>query len=164
VSTGDSLQSATLWLGSEGNGYAVSNIVPLDPKVGKLSYREYNEILQDFEFQMAAHAAVKAGFTVERTTPKESLDHWASPNTAEALRTFSRMANKSTGSSHPLDKERWYKFIIAAHGDQHLKLGTHKLARWLFEVEGWRDEKASELVIEFEFGLSLLREYDKSGS
>ena len=159
VATDDGLESATLILWSQDGDYVVSQIVPLKVKASSLSHRQHNEILQDFELQIAAPAAVQAGFIVERTTPRESPDDWVSPKTAKALRDFSRAANKSKGSSHPLDQERWLNFLITAHSDKDSKLDTLKLARWLFEAENWNDDKASELVIEYEFGLNLLRAY-----
>ena len=158
----DGIKSATLYLCSKGDGYELAQIIPFEGS--ELSHREHNEILQDFELSVAAPAAVQAGFIVERTTPQETLDNWVSRETAQALRDFSRSATKSTGSSHPLDERRWFNFLIAAHGDKDSKLDTQKLTRWLVEAENWSDDKANELVIEYEFGLNLLREYDKRRS
>ena len=33
------------------------------------------------------------------------------------LHSFSELANKSTGSNHPNDRERWFDFIIQTYHD-----------------------------------------------
>jgi hypothetical protein len=155
----EGLAAATLTLWSRSDGYKVTNIVPLE--IGQLGYTKYNAILQDFEQQIATPAADQVGFQVKTTAARQSIDDWLSPKAAHALWLFSSAANKSTGSSHPLDRERWLQFLIEAHkSDGRLDTGT--LARWLTEVEGWDDDHANELAIEYEFGLDLLRKYDLS--
>jgi hypothetical protein len=154
----DGLAGATLTLWSQPDGYKVTNIVPLE--LGRLGYTRYNAILQDFEQQLAGPAAQQVGFRVKMTAARESIEDWLSPKAAQALWRFSRAANKSTGSSHPLDRERWFLFLIEAHAANG-PLDTDTLARWLVEVEGWDDESANELAIEYEFGLDLLSKYDR---
>ena len=51
--------------------------------------------------------------------------------------------------------------LIAAHRTR-ASLDADRLARWLAEVEGWSDEAAHELAIDYEFGLGLLKQYDAS--
>jgi hypothetical protein len=116
--------------------------------------------LQDFAERIARPAAQRVGFQVKTTAARQSVEDWLSPKAAKALTLFSRAANKSRGSSHPLDRRRWFQFLIEAHaGGGHLDVQT--LSRWLTEVEGWDDEHAVELAIEYEFGLELLSEYDQ---
>ena len=155
--TSDGLPAATLWLWSQSDGYKVTNIVP--KATGQLDYSEYNAILEDFEQQVASPAAQQAGFQIEMTSSRQSIEDWLPQKAAEALRLFSRAANKSTGSGHPLDQKRWFRFLIEAHSDNG-QLDTRLLARWLVEVEGWDDDDANKLAIEYEFGLGLLSEYD----
>jgi hypothetical protein len=155
---GEGLAAATLVLWPRSEGYEVTNIVPTE--VRELGYGGYNAILQDFLRRIAMPAAQQAGFKVEVTAPRQSIDEWIPAKTADALRRFSRSANKGTGSSHPLDRQRWFAFLIQAHAD-HRRLDTERLVRWLVEVDGWSDYTAHELAIEYEFGLDLLNEYDK---
>jgi hypothetical protein len=152
------LASAFVALWSSPNGYEVSNIVPIE--TSKLSYSQYNAVLQDFVSRIAKPAAERAKFDVRLTSSQQSLVDWVSPEAATALRMFSAAANKSTGSSHPMDRDRWFKFIIAAHQSVG-KLDASRLARWLHEADGWDDDSAHELAIEYEFGLALLDEYDR---
>ena len=42
------------------------------------------------------------------------------------------------------------------------KLDPELLGRWLVEVEEWPPDVASRLIIQYEFGLDLLNEYDCS--
>jgi hypothetical protein len=74
---------------------------------------------------------------------------------------FSRLANKSTGAAHPMDKKRWYAFLIAAHRASK-RLDSDQLARWLVEVEAWSAGRAQDLAIDYEFALGLLEQYDQS--
>jgi hypothetical protein len=69
------------------------------------------------------------------------------------------LANKSTGASHPKDKERWFEFLISAHRTS-ARLDADLLARWLSEAEGWPEDTAHALAIDYEFALGLLQKYD----
>ena len=69
---------------------------------------------------------------------------------------FSILANHGTGSSHPLDRERWFAFLLCCHRDR-CELDTDMLQRWLMEQGDWSFERASDLAIEYEFGRGLLK-------
>ncbi|MBB4364997.1 hypothetical protein GGD65_006061 [Bradyrhizobium sp. CIR18] len=71
--------------------------------------------MQEFECLIAKPASSSTGFVVELSSPRQSLEEWVSPEAAKALEAFSDLANKSTGSSHPLDQPRWLRFLILAH-------------------------------------------------
>ena len=157
---GGDLAAAGLVLWSRPDGYEIGNIVPLEP--GELSFAAYNAILQDFVARVAEPAAGKTGFTVETTPARQSLDAWLSPQAQQALRRFSRAANKATGSTHPADRQRWFWFLLQVHADKQ-KIGTLELERWLTEIEGWGEKRAGKLVVEYEFALHLLDTYDEHG-
>lgn len=158
---GDGLPAAGLVLWSRPDGYEVTNIVPRE--VQELGYHGYNAILQDFIARLAEPAARHVGFSLETTAAEQTLDDWLSREAAEALRRFSALANKATGSSHPSDRKRWFDFLLQVHAGGQ-RLNTEQLARWLVEVEGWSDDKAHDLVVQYEFGLELLDEYVQRGS
>lgn len=109
----DDVDESGMVLWQEGEGYRVSNIVPRN--VGELGITKYNAILPDFVARIAVPAASTSGFGIELTAPHQSLDDWLDAEPAAALRRFSRLANKSTGAAHPMDRERWYGFLIATH-------------------------------------------------
>ncbi|WP_285412919.1 hypothetical protein [Variovorax sp. efr-133-TYG-130] len=156
---GDGLAAARLVLWSAPDGYSVANIVPLESS--SFSHAEYNALLSDFQKRIAVPASNKSGHKVEVSSGAAALEDWVSPETATALRRFSALANKSTGSAHPLDQTRWLSFVILAHRDSP-PLGPGRLCRWLVEIEHWSDDVAQLLAIEYEFGLALLAQYDQS--
>ena len=135
----------------------VTNVVPLE--AGQLTIRQYNHAMQEFNTKIVTPVASRLGLQVVLTKDSETLTDWMSPETAGLLRRFSSLANRSTGSSHPSDRARWMAFLIASH--QENSLVTERLKRWLIEVEKWHPEIAVELVIEYEFGLELLRNFDQ---
>lgn len=151
--------SGMLW--QEGSGYKVSNIVPRN--VDELGITKYNAILRDFVARVAEPASRTGGFEIELSSSHQSLDDWLDADPAAALQRFSRLANKSTGAAHPMDRDRWYAFLIATHHASK-RLDTDQLVRWLVEVERWSEDKAHELAIDYEFALGLLEQYDHSRS
>lgn len=157
----DDVDEAGLVLWQEGNGYKVANIVPRN--VGELGITKYNTILRDFVARVVEPAARTGCFEVELSSALQSLDDWLEAEPATALSRFSRLANKSTGAAHPLDRDRWYAFLIATHHASK-RLDTDQLVRWLVEVEHWSEGTAHELAIEYEFALGLLEQYDQSRS
>lgn len=155
---GDGLKAAGLALWQREEGYEVTNIVPRDAR--ELGRNGYNAILMDFVRRIAEPAAMESGFSLEVSAPTRRLEDWLSADAAQALRRFSGAANKSTGSSHPLDRQRWLTFLLQVHDDDHRMDGS-ELLRWLVQVEGWEAEQASELASEYEFGLELLAARDR---
>ena len=153
----DRLPAVGLIFWREDDGYRVSNIVPLETH--QLAHAQYNDALQDFRARIVEPTANALGLTIEATAGEQSPEDWMSPDSVGRLERFSRNANKSTGSSHPFDRERWYAFIIGLHFER-CEVDTEKLARWLGDVEHWSDEAALDLVIEYEFGRDLLKQYD----
>ena len=155
---GSGLPRASLTLWARETGYAVTNIVPAEQ--GQLSVSEYNSLLQGFIDQVVQPAQSEVGFIVSLTDPVRELDSWISPGAAEALRRFSVLANKSTTNSHPSDAERWEQFVVAVYL-QGQPLGTDILMQWLIEIDGWDEQSAQKLAIDYENGLSLLETYDR---
>lgn len=157
----DPLPAAAIFIFEKTPGtYYVSNIVPRTKD--RLSYGEYNAIVEFFCDHLVRPAAAKHGATVELTTDQEDLNTNLSAATAKKLRSFSMMANKSTGSAHPLDSQRWISFITAAHREGS-SLDASTLRRWLIEVEKWPAETADQLAAEYEFSRELLTHYDGEG-
>jgi hypothetical protein len=155
----DDVDAVGLILWSHVDGYEVTNIVPRE--VGQLGYQRYNAALQDFVTRVVEPAASAAQFEVRITSAAQGLNDWLPPAAADALRRFSRGANKSTGSSHPSDQKRWLAFLLQAHLDVG-SFDADRLLRWLTEVEGWPEDKAQDLAIQYEFGLALLEEYERT--
>ena len=154
-------KSANLWIAKREGGAYVPNIVPSEE--GSLTRDEYNNILTEFNDRFAAPAAAENHVELRLSGASDvDLQHWGvSANTAALLHGFSALANKNTGSSHPLDRERWFRFIIAAH-EENANLDAGTLQRWLYEVEQWPDDEANDLALKYEFARDLLQAYDRS--
>lgn len=77
------------------------------------------------------------------------------------LRIFSESANKSTGSSHPCDTNRWLKFIISAYRDNEI-LSLDDLRKLLNNM-GWEkwERETNNLLLEYEIAISTLQANDK---
>lgn len=151
------LPAASLSLWSHDQGFYVPNVVPLEAR--EFTHAQYNAVLGDFADQVVRPVAARVGFRVEITDGRQQLSDWISPEAARMLRVFSAAANKSTGSSHPMDRQRWFDFILAVHrsGSQ---LDTDRLARWLNEVDRWDEDSAYKLAGEFERYISILEYAD----
>lgn len=154
---GEDVEAAGLFLRSRSGNYEVTNIVPRE--TASLGESGYNTVLRDFIARVVEPAAAQADFRIAVTTPEQTVDDWLPDAAASALRRFSATANKATGSAHPSDRERWQAFLIAVHGTE-THLTTDLLKRWLAE-DGWTEDGALELAIEYEFGLALLNAYDR---
>lgn len=149
----------SLWMFSEVDGsYKVSNIVPL--KSGKLGISGYNAALHHFFQSVVQPACESTPLTAEVTGASMSIDDWAGKTSAKALKSFSALANKSTGRSHPSDEKRWLLFLLEAHRAESM-LGSDQLARWLIEAESWPLEIAYELASEYDLSRTLLKLYDE---
>ena len=131
----------------------VTNIIPLAP--GSLGFLAFNAILEEFYDRFVAPAASKTGARAALTEPEADLERWLSPEAAKKLRSFSMVANKRTGASHPADKKLWYDFVVSAYRSRSA-LDPSTLARWLYEAGGWDEEWADKLAIQYEQARGLL--------
>lgn len=136
--------------------FQITNIVPT--KKHSLNFDEYNQILEKCVNECITPCAKECDLEFDMTSENVELENFMSKESAEKLKKFSACANKSTGSSHPCDKARWNDFICQTFVDGHINV-INILGRWLSEEEGWDDEHVSELVIEYEQGISLLSYY-----
>jgi hypothetical protein len=150
----DDLPSSTIYFAENGEGVlTASNIHP--HKKHQLTHDEYNSILQAFYQQMVKPCAEQMDVRVELTSSHADLSDWLPDKAAAKLRAFSSSANKGAGFLLTEDHERWYDFIVTAHGEKS-RLDASTLRRWLIEIEGWGPEIADQLAGEYAFGGELL--------
>lgn len=151
--------SARLWIAMREPGVLhVSNVTPIGRN--KLSYDEYNLIVERFYERFARDAAAECGVTVTLGPSRMELSEELPDSVFRALRNFSDAANRSLGSTHPQDAPRWQHFIIESH-EADVDLPASTLERWFIEDAGWSEDVARDLANEYEFGRSLLaREHD----
>ncbi|BBB59543.1 hypothetical protein UNDKW_1270 [Undibacterium sp. KW1] len=141
------------------DGYSILNIIPI--KTGSINEKIYNEILQEFANLVVFPAIVDGNFSVHISKGYQSIDDWFSPTAVAAFKRFSNAANKSTGASHPLDNARWIAFLIDVHRNRQ-SVDSDFFFRWMVEIEGWSEEIAHHLVIQYEFAGVLLQKYDET--
>lgn len=149
----NSLPNAGLTLFEKNPGvWYVPNIVPIES--GQLSIDEYNKLLIDFKESLVSPAVQNTPIKVELTKDQVFLEDIVGKDAADALKRFSSGANKSTGHSHPCDKRRWFEFLLAAQKSGK-ELYSDVLEATLIE-QGWSEEWAHDLALEFEHDQDLL--------
>ena len=156
-------------------GYVkVGNIVPLEKS--QLTIEEYNEVL-DLFYKDIVEPYAKVHTDIEIIGPTsaafEPLNHITETALAK-LEYFCNNANKSTGSSHPSDEERWFDFICQTVEDEKV-FDYDTLYKFLMDKDywgnkkegfigvigrfAWSEEKASELALEYENYVRFLEYY-----
>ncbi|EGR2987878.1 hypothetical protein DMW08_26210, partial [Vibrio parahaemolyticus] len=136
----------------ENNTWYIPNVVPLEK--GQLSYDEYNAIITDFYNSCLTPVALELDIDVEITSDSLTAEDVVGTKAGNLLEQFSSLANKSTGSSHPSDQKRWFAFILETC-KQNKYVNSSDLARVLCE-QGWSENSAQKLVIEYEFARDLI--------
>ena len=137
---------------SDAETWWVSNIVPTEQN--ELTHDQYNDALMSFNEQIIQPAIIDTPITAQLTSDVITVASVAGIEVENALKRFSKLANKSTGTSHPSDQKRWFEFLTMAH-HAHAKLDVNLIIHTLREL-GWSGERAYELGLQFEFAESLL--------
>lgn len=146
--------AAHLWIMARNeNSLYVSNIMPVDSD--RLTYNEYNAILEEFHDRFATDAAAEHDVTLQLGSDQMSLEEILPERASDALKDFCEKAYRNAGLSIPDDEERWQEFIIAAH-DSNCDLSGTTLRRWLVEDERWPEVFVGKLISEYETGRALL--------
>lgn len=139
------------------NGYLeVFNIIPLIDN--SLDYDEYNHILNEFYKTFILKLKEKFSAKVVLSKAEKQIIETIGEDALKALIAFSHGANKSTGNTHPLDFNRWCDFVFIIFRNK-IELGVSELIDW-FEENGWSEEMAHKLGLEYEYSLDLLEHYE----
>ncbi|MBQ7574206.1 MAG: hypothetical protein IJT23_08100 [Clostridia bacterium] len=155
----------------------VDNIVPLEKN--QLSIDEYNAVLIQF-YNDIIKPYKENGADVDISQPTDDIFNPLSVISETALKKleqFCYCANKSTGSSHPCDEERWFDFICQTV-DDGMEFSCDDLAKFLKDetywgekpkdfigVVGkfaWNEEHAHKLASEYEALCNILHYYKKT--
>lgn len=143
----------------EDNSLEISGIYPLEGSPNPLGIDGYNTVLSDFYSRLVQPLEVKKILTATLFSGEFAMDIELGESLYRKLKGFSEAANKSTGSSHWCDRNRWFDFICSLH-KSGTALNASVLMRWLHESEDWPEKQARDLAIEFEFATELLLHYD----
>lgn len=153
---GKSRIKGVIWSWVDDKSLDVFNIIPLSGT--QFDPLQYNFILNRFNDEVIKNLPAKCYSRIEMTKPIFDMEERIGGKAFEALRAFSTSANKSTGNSHPNDLKIWYQFIILAfHNDANLS--PDQLMQWLVN-DGWGEDIATKLSLEFEYSFALLKEYE----
>lgn len=155
----------------------VGNIVPVEKD--KLSIDEYNAVLLKF-YDDVIKPYKEHGTELNISQPSDDIFNPTtviSETALKKLKAFCLAANKSTGSSHPCDQERWFDFICQTVDDGKM-FDYSTLANFLQDEDywgknpdgfigvmgnfAWDEEKAFELAAEYENLCEVLQYYKKT--
>ena len=152
----------------------VGNIVPL--RKSQLSIEEYNAVLDLFyEDIIAPNKSKLKGIKI--VGPESDVFDplkYISKEALKKLECFCNGANKTTGSSHPSDEERWFDFICQTVDDNQT-FDFDTIYRFLMDEEywgkkeqgflgamghfAWDEEHAGELAAEYDNYVRILTYY-----
>lgn len=148
--------TAYIFLGDFSKSLSIGTIVPIEKS--ELNFDEYNNLLQSLYDNVLQLFNGKKGIQVELYGGEINLGNELSNESNEKLKTFVVCANPSTGSVHPNDKERWLDFVVQTFIDKCIIDAWH-LERFLVEERNWPKDVATDLAIEYENDIELLKYY-----
>jgi len=137
--------------------FSVTNILPSEKY--ELSYDEYNALLLSFHDEVVVPAVQQTSLHVEITPPEIKLEDFVPKEVADSLQAFSSSGKKSIEISYqPFDQQNWFEFLTTLHQSK-AHLSTELLEKVLLE-DGWSDDSALKLGMEYEFARDLLTYYE----
>lgn len=157
----------------------VGNIIPLNKN--QLSIEEYNEVLMLFYNEVVMPFKNNNDYLNISQPTDDKFDPLTimSETSLKKLKSFCSGANKSTGSSHPCDKERWLSFVLQTV-DEDRVIDSDILFRFLKDEEfwgtkpddfigvmgnyAWDEESAYELSMEYETISEAMKYYKENRS
>lgn len=101
------------------------------------------------------------GLHLDILSERFDISDYVSEPVHKLLRAFSDIASKDGAALHPLDRDRWIEFIIAAHRERADWVAS-QMEKWLVS-EGWSHDAAERLAAEYEFACALLEANEPRG-
>ena len=156
----------------------VGNIIPLIKN--QLSIEEYNAVLMLFYKEIVVPYEKENSYLSISQPTDDNFNPLTimSETSLKKLKAFCGGANKSTGSSHPCDKERWLSFILQTVEEDRI-LDSDILCRFLQDKESWGkkpndyigvmgdyawdEDSAYELSMEYETISEAMKYYKENG-
>lgn len=137
----------------------VGNIVPLVKS--KLSISEYNRVLDKF-YTDIIEPYKESGTELEILQPSDDIFDpldVMSPTALKKLKLFCNAANKSTGSSHPCDQERWFDFICQTFDDETI-IDVTTFADFLMDKAYWGEQDKDTIGVMGSFAWDERQSYE----
>lgn len=149
------VEHATMFfLEREDGAIYVCNIIPREKS--QLGYAEYNAVLDDFTRSVLEQLPDRDEHLVMAFSDEIDVEVLLGEEGFRLLERFAKTSNRSTGSAHPSDREKWFDFIWHVH-ENDIDFGPSVFKRYIVEDAGWPAEQGWELTIEYEFALGLLQ-------
>ncbi|MFR3569007.1 MAG: hypothetical protein ACLTUR_13470 [Paraclostridium sordellii] len=145
---------------SKGELY-VGNIIPMEKS--ELSIDEYNAILLKF-YNDVIKPYKERGTELSISQPTSDIFNpmsVISENALKKLKLFCNAANKSTGSSHPCDRERWFDFICQTVDDDKIFDYSTLVELLQDESYAWDEKQAYKLAEEYVNACEILQYYKR---
>lgn len=155
----------------------VGNIIPIEKN--ELTVEEYNSVLLNF-YESVIKPYKEKNHGIEILEPSDDIFNpreIISEHALQYLENFCNCANKSTGSSHPEDQKRWFKFVCQTV-DDNMMFDSTTLANFLQDENywgkkeddfigvmgdfAWDEEQAWELASEYEELCAILKYYKET--
>ena len=155
------LFESRVWVIIGKDGLTVTNI---NSKVeGNLDIEQYNHILMVFFEEVICRAISRNTMQCTLTEEEEHIEDFLHPETYQFLELWQTTCNKSAPISHPLDLEKWLKFLISyVTEEQPRYLTIGDFSQWLSDDCHWQagfSESIEEMAIYFEYSVELLDKY-----
>lgn len=138
----------------------VLNIVPVAGR-NSLLVGEYNLILDAFRGDILSRFECQMEFCWQVNGGERGINDYFVSDVARAFDRFVQTANKTSAASHPSDRDSWNTFVLTyvewlAKGQGEVDADT--VIKLLREDYQWSPDAAYQLGLEFESGVSLLRQ------
>jgi len=143
----------------ENTKVSIVNIVPTkDSGYSHLSEETYNKILEHFVEEVINDICTdNSKYTIETNSEDYELEDLI-PNSFKKLNTW---INEFPLSSHPLDRKRWFDFVISLHQNKDKEdFSITDFQKWIQETNNWNEEVVIDFSIKLEEQLELLKHYD----
>lgn len=153
-----SLYESKVFVYVSGNKLVVANV--LSSMVASLGRERYNQVVE--AFSVAVSDCLYGNIQVELSSSDFIMEHQISAEAFSALRTWVETCPKDAPFDHPLDEERWFRFILAIK-DSENRLDASVLGRWLREDMAWPigcDDQVDEIEDKYSYSIRLLKFYD----
>jgi hypothetical protein len=149
--------AATVILSKTEEGkYYLSHVLPQEDSPNPFEVDQFNAIADEFHDRFLLPLEKSGRIFILNFEGEIDLEVDLGTFVFGKLKTFSAAANKSSGSSHPCDRQRWLDFMIALDQSE-AEVSAPIVKQWLIEKGGWSESAAQELCLEFELGMELLK-------
>ncbi len=155
----ENLPQARLFLAQYEEDSILKAINILADEISHLSYDDYNGILTNFYEKLVKPCAAEHKVNIEITRDEITAKDLLTNKNEQLFYQFSKTANRSTGTIHPMDQAKWFNFIISVHQNQEKSPEPDDIENLLIE-DGWPVDTAIKLSSEYHSSLDLLNTYD----